>query len=272
MAELKKFKDTTEKIYIMKVLIFICFFSILAQANTETVLEVSSNESLVVENNRLDNLEINSKEDSQSFLELGVEYPINFGLHFRYLLLEDVYARFGFGFMSEFFLESFSKVSPALGFLNKEEAEILSDTFKNSMYLDFRLGWIPYLKKTNGGPYIELGLSSSVLGKGELRGLSLNQVLPDSEFNENQTYSAKTNSYNGTLHIGYQIPLDKLKLNLELGLVKILKADMFNLSKDQRELLNLSSLNSRQKENFQNFLWDKGWIFPTVSGWISFSF
>ena len=209
---------------------------------------------------------------SKNFLELGVEYPINFGLHFRYLLLENIYARFGFGFMSKFFLDSFSKVAPSLGFLNAEESKILSDTFQNSMYLDFRLGWIPYFKQTRGGPYIELGLSGALLGKGELGGQTLSQVLPNSGIDEEELYSAKTNAYNATLHIGYQIPFDKLKLNLELGIVKVLRANIVDLSEEQREISNRYNLTDQQKKDFQSFLWKRAWIFPTASAWISFSF
>ena len=209
---------------------------------------------------------------SKNFLELGVEYPINFGLHFRYLLLEDIYARFGFGFMSKFFLDSFSKIAPSFGFLTAEESKILSDTFQNSMYLDVRLGWIPYFKKTRGGPYIELGLSSALLGKGMLAGQTLSPVLPHSDFDEEESYSAKTNAYNATLHVGYQIPFDKLKLNLELGLVKVLKANIIDLSEEQMEITNRSNLTADQKKDFQDFLWEKGWIFPTASAWLSFSF
>ena len=202
------------------------------------------------------------------FLEFGLEYPTNFGVHLRYLLTHNVYAHFGLGFMPEFFLNSFEQFSPSLGHLNEEEAKIISDTFKNSLYLDFRLAWAPYLKKFRGGPYLELGASGIFFGSGELQGSTLSKALPHTEFDELTKYSAKTNSYNATVHIGYQIPFEKVKLNIEVGVIKIIKTDIM----DVKTLLAPKLLSTKQKKSFQNFLEKKGWIFPTVSGWISFSF
>ena len=200
------------------------------------------------------------------FLEIGLEYPLNFGLHLKYLLNDNIYARFGFGFMPGFFLDSFESLSPSFGWLNEEEAKLIADTFENSMYLDFRLAWSPYFKESGGGPYLEVGLSRILFGKGELQGSQLKKVIEGNDF-ELKNYSAKTNTYNVTAHIGYQIPLEKLKLNIEVGLIKILFADVLSQSSLGYELLS-----QKQKEGFKNFLKQKGWIFPTVSGWLSFSF
>lgn len=207
----------------------------------------------------------------QPFLELGLEYPMNFGIQLKYLFYEFSYIRFGFGFMSGFFLESFEKLSSSFGYLNQYESKVLSDTFKNSMYLDFRLGWIPYFKETGGGPYIELGLSNALLGKGELKGVNLSKAINANTFDELQTYSAKTTSYNATVHIGYSIPFEKIKLNLEVGLVKILNTTFMGLD-DSQIAVDSESLSTDQKKIFQDFLQNRGWIFPTFSGWISFSF
>ena len=200
------------------------------------------------------------------FLEIGLEYPLNFGLHLKYLLNDSIYARFGFGFMPGFFLDSFENLSPSFGWLNEEEAKLIADTFENSMYLDFRLAWSPYLKESGGGPYLEIGLSRILYGKGELQGSHLKKVIESNSF-ELKNYSAKTNTYNVTAHIGYQIPLEKLKLNIEVGLIKILFANVLSKSSLGYELLS-----EKQEEGFKNFLREKGWIFPTVSGWLSFSF
>lgn len=204
----------------------------------------------------------------QRFLEFGLEYPMNFGIHLRYLLTHNIYTHFGLGFMPKFFLNSFEQFSPSFGHLNEEEASLISDTFKNSIYLDFRLAWAPYLKKFGGGPYLELGASGIFFGSGELQGSTLSKVLPHTEFDELKKYSAKTNSYNATVHIGYQIPFEKVKLNIEVGVIKILKTDIM----DVKTLIAPELLSETQKQSFQNFLKKKGWIFPTVSGWISFSF
>ncbi len=202
------------------------------------------------------------------FVEMGLEYPINFGLHLKYLLNDSVYARLGLGFMPSLFLDSFEKVSPVFGWLTKEEASLISDTFENSMYLDFRLAWSPYFKSPDGGPYLELGLSRILYGKGDLRGKFLNKTLASAAFEESVTYSAKTHTYNATFHIGYQIPLEKLKLNIEAGLIKILALDITS----KTSLTATQSLTAEQEKSFRSFLIKKGWIFPIVSAWISFAF
>ena len=206
--------------------------------------------------------------NSNRFLELGLEYPINFGIHLKYLFSSSAYARLGLGFMPSFFLDSFQKLSPSFGYLNEEEAKLISDTFQNSMYIDFRLAWSPYVKESGGGPYLEVGLSRILYGKGELKGSHLSKVITDNSFDELASYSAKTNTYNATAHIGYQIPFEKVKLNIEVGLIKILHTDILSETSSVASKL----LTEQQKQSFKNFLKKKGWIFPTISGWISFSF
>ena len=201
------------------------------------------------------------------FLEFGLEYPINFGIHLRYLINDDIYARMGFGFMPSFFLDTFKKLSPSFGYLNEEEAKLISDTFENSMYIEFRLVWSPYLKEASGGPYLEIGLSRMLYGKGELKGIDLNKVIEQNSFDELTNYSAKTNTYNATAHIGYQIPFEKVRLNLEVGLIKILHTKILSETSLESQLLD-----DNQQKIFTDFLKEKGWIFPTVSGWISFAF
>lgn len=207
---------------------------------------------------------------NQRFIELGLEYPINFGVHLRYLLGESFYTRFGLSFMPRLFLNSFKKLSPSFGYLNEEEADLISNTFENSIYIDFRLAWAPYLQKSvmGGGPYLELGLSGTFYGNGELKGAHLSKVITNSSFEELKTYSVKTNAYNATVHAGYQIPFEMVKLNIEVGLIKILHADILSVKKVNAPEL----LSAEQKQKFKNFLKKKGWIFPTVSGWISFAF
>ena len=202
------------------------------------------------------------------FLEFGLEYPINFGLHLKYQFGDSFYARMGLGFMHGFFLDSFERLSPSFGWLNQEEAKLISDTFENSLYLDFRLAWSPYFKESGGGPYLELGLSRLLYGKGKLTGINLIKATSSNSFEESASYLAKTNTYNATFHIGYQIPLEKLKLNIEVGLIRILTASIVSEPPLTAEKL----FNEKQEIRFKKFLKDKGWIFPTVSGWISFAF
>ncbi|MCY4320809.1 MAG: hypothetical protein OXC37_00165 [Bdellovibrionaceae bacterium] len=202
------------------------------------------------------------------FLEFGLEYPISFGVNLKYLLMDSAYARFGLGFISEVFLDSFEKIADSFGYLNSEEAKLLSDTLKNSIYLDFRLAWAPYLQSEGGGPYLELGLSHSRYGKGGSKGIILRRVLKDDSIDETKKYSVRTNTYNANFHVGYQIPFNKVNLNFEVGLIKILKADLLN----ENSIEYPDSLSTSQKNKFTEFLETKGWIFPTFSAWISFAF
>ena len=207
-----------------------------------------------------------SKGDSKTDTEFGLEYPTSFGLNLRYLLTDSVYVRFGLGFMSEFFLESFEKIADSFGYLKEEEAKLLSDTLQNSMYMDFRLAWAPYLKSQGGGPYLELGFSHSLFGKGELNSVNLSHVLDDNSFGV-EKYSAKTNTYNANFHVGYQIPFEKMKLNFEIGLIKILYTELLDVTSKTAP----NTFSDSQKKKFQAFLKKKGWI-PTFSSWISFAF
>ena len=214
--------------------------------------------------------QIDTPSNTSHFLELGLEYPVNFGVHLRYFVAKTIYSRLGISFMPKFFLDSFEKLSPALGYLNEEESRLISDTFENSMYLDFRMAWIPYAQEpiNQGGPYLELGLSGIFFGSGELKGSHLRKVITAGQFEELKNYSVKTNAYNATIHAGYQIPLDKMKLNVEVGLIKILDAKVLSVKTVNAPLL----LSKEQKQKFKKFLREKGWMFPTVSAWISFSF
>ena len=243
--------------------------------SSEELSEIPSESQLVdISNNRLaSNAENNVEKSVLTFptIELGLEYPINFGVQFKYMFYDTSYVRFGFGFMSGFFLESFEKLSPSFGYLKEQEANLFSDTFRNSMYLDLRFGWIPYFKEMKGGPYIELGLSSTLLGKGELRGTHLSRSIPEGSYDELETYSAKTTTYNGTFHIGYSIPFEKIKFNLEVGVIKILHSSFMDLNEDQIPI-GTEPLSKKQERLFKSFLESRGWIFPTFSGWISFSF
>lgn len=205
---------------------------------------------------------------SEQFFEIGLEYPTNFGIHLRYLLNQNIYSHFGMGFMPKIFLNSFKYVTSFLGYLTEEEAKIISNTFENSLHLDFRLAWLPYLNEFKGGPYLEFGVSGIFLGSGKLQGSLLSKVFPNTDFNELKTYSSKTNSYNATVHIGYQIPFEVVNLNIEIGVIKFLRTNILNVSTVQAPDL----FTKKQKEVFQHFLKEKGWIFPTISAWLSFSF
>ena len=218
----------------MNILTILFSFCLIAQAEESNPVStfVSEKTSLNKESNLESSLFGNSPYFNQ-FVELGLEYPINFGVQLKSLFYNSYYVRLGFGFMSNFFLSSFKHFSPFFGYLKEEEASLLSDTFMNSIYLDLRLGWTPYYKETGGGPYLEVGFSNTLLGKGELKGANIAKVIRDVNFDETKNYSAKTTTYNATFHVGYSIPFENIKLNFEAGLVKILHTSIMDLEKDQ---------------------------------------
>jgi len=215
------------------------------------------------------NAEYFSKELNHSTLEIGFEYPLNFGTHLKYYANSDFYARIGVGFMADFFLGTLSRIASYVGYLNEYESAVISQVFSNSFYADLRFGWFPYAQSKDGGPYIELGVSGMFFGKGEVPGFTLSRALNIENVDNTKYYLLKTNAYNGTLHIGYQIPFERLKFNVEAGLIKI-----FSTKQVQSDptITAPKVLNEEQTQIFHKFLKTKGWIFPTVSGWVGFAF
>jgi len=53
-----------------------------------------------------------------------------------------------------------------------------------------------------------------------------------------------------------------------VGLIKILTASIVS----EPSLTADKLFDEKQEARFKRFLQNKGWIFPTVSGWISFAF
>ncbi len=259
-----------------KVILFCLCLSNLSMAKTAVVDSKSgqplSDSSLLRTINNQNTLEtsiVNPSHSSfgSSMLEIGFEYPLNFGTHVKYYVSENFYSRLGVGFMAEFFLGSFAKLMPYFGYLNNHETSLISEIFKNSFYTDLRLGWFPYAQSAKGGPYVELGVSGMFLGRGKVSGFTLSKSLNLEDLDSTGYYSLKTNAYNGTFHIGYQVPFERLKINIEVGIIKILHTQLKPF-----DSIDTKQLNVAQKEKFQNFLKEKGWIFPTISGWIGFSF
>lgn len=203
-------------------------------------------------------------------IELGLEYPLSFGAHGKFHVSESIYTRLGAGFASELLVTSFSKIAPSLGYLNRQEANLISDVIQNSFFGALRFGWMPYTKKF-GGPYMELGLLYLIFGRGETSGTVLNAAIETdlSQAGSNK-YSVRSDLLNGTFHVGYQIPIEKnVHLNLELGVLKILYV---NMKKNNPKGSEIVSLPKEHHKNFEQFLLNKGWIFPTLSAWLGFSF
>ena len=209
-------------------------------------------------------------DDESHFVEFGLEYPINFGIHLKYRLSKSIYSRWGLSFMPEFFLSSFTSLAPSFGSLSEDQARLISDTFANSIYLDFRMAWAPYLHEFNGGPYMELGLAGLFYGKGKLESSQISKAIQGISNSDLKTdnYSVKTNAYALTAHVGYQIPFREIKLNIETGIIKIFGASILSVP----TITASEELNPAQKKQFKKFLIDKGWIFPTISMWIGFGF
>lgn len=213
-----------------------------------------------------------------SFLEGGVEYPFNIGTHLKYYFIDNVYTRVGFSWMPEFFMGSFAKLMPYFGLLDSDESAVISYTFQDSLYTDIRFGWFPYSRTEHGGPYMEIGASGMFYGKGIIPGLVLDKTL-NANLQVDQDYSVKTNTVNGTFHIGYQVPFERIKLNFEIGAIKIMhivkpspSANKEEQRASQSEAQKLPQLKAAQQKSFDDFLVRKGWIFPTISILVDFPF
>ena len=201
-------------------------------------------------------------------VEVGVELPLNFGVHGSIRLTDTAYVRLGAGYVYEKFLGVFSEVAPYFGYISEDEANLMVDVLKESVYLDGRIGWRPYAKSREGGPYIELGISSMLFGKGESDAYTVSKTLDEGDDIE-KPYSVKSNVYNATFHLGYQIPFAKnLRLNVDTGIVKIFHAQPVKKSVP----VGLKQLSQEKYNKLSELLVKKGWIFPTVSVWISFMF
>ena len=203
-------------------------------------------------------------------VELGVEVPLNFGIHGSVRLTDTTYTRLGFGWIYENFLGVFAKVAPHLGYITEDEANLMIDVIKSSLYLDARLGWMPYMNNYEGGPYIEAGVSGMLFGQGKTDADTLRKTLnTKDDINDIEAgYSVRSNVYNATFHLGYQIPFEKnLKLNIDLGILKI-----FHLTAAPADSIRLKPLPQKKYKELRDLLLKKGWIFPTVSLWLSFKF
>ena len=201
-------------------------------------------------------------------VELGVELPLNLGIHGSVRLTDTTYIRLGAGYVYEKFLGVFSKVAPHFGYISEDEAFLMVDVLKNSVYLDGRIGWRPYAKSHEGGPYAELGISSMLFGKGEVDAHTVRGVLNTGDDIE-KPYSIKSNVYNVTFHLGYQIPFAKnLRLNVDTGIIKVFYASPVQSHSTE----SIQKLPEGKHDSLRRLLVDKGWVFPTVSVWISFMF
>ena len=149
-------------------------------------------------------------------VELGLEYPLSFGAHGKFHLNESIYTRLGVGFTSQVFVGAFTRLAPGLGYLNRQEAQLIGDTIQNSLFGSLRFGWLPYTKKV-GGPYMELGLLGFAFGRGETSGDALNEAIGASlNIGGKNRYSVKSDILSGTFHMGYQVPIEKrIHLNIE---------------------------------------------------------
>ena len=202
-----------------------------------------------------------------TFIEVGLEYPLNFGVHGKFHVNDSFYTRLGLGFTPALLVGGFKRLAPSLGYLNRQEADLIGDAIQNSLFGSLRFGWLPYTKKV-GGPYMELGLIGLMWGKGETSATALNEAI-GTDLNQagNNRYSVKSNLVGGTFHIGYQIPIEKhVRLNVELGVLKILYSYL------RESEGNVTPLPEKHHEDYKDFLVRKGWVFPTISAWLGFSF
>ena len=206
---------------------------------------------------------------SGNSIEVGIEYPLNFGIHFKSRMNGEFYFRAGSGFVTEFFLGSFSKLAPNFGYISEYEAMLIADVFTNSLYTDFRLGWAPYYEKHAGGPYIEIGFLGMFFGRGETSGFTLERAMNVGGGDLTvEAYSVKSNIYNASFHVGYQIPIEKhINIHFEAGVIKVI-----DLTLNPKSSPNIEVLPEKYHEDFKNFMIEKGWVFPTFSVWFAFGF
>ena len=95
----------------------------------------------------------------------------------------------------------------------------LLSALANSVVFDARMGWAMSIYE---GPYVELGYSFMLWGRGEVTGREINNTInSNSDLSDDSNYQVNIRNHGPALHIGYRfILIDKLTLNMDFGVYK----------------------------------------------------
>ena len=149
-------------------------------------------------------------------ISIGGDVPFYTGLQGRYNWSTQYYTKVGAGFALELFMDLHQDMLSTLN-LSKNSRTLVS-ALVNSVIFDARLGWAMSIYE---GPYLELGYSLMIWGKGEVMGANLKSTSKVDNLSDTSIYKVNILNHGPTFHIGYRfILIDKLTLNIDVGVYK----------------------------------------------------
>ena len=184
-------------------------------------------------------------------LSLGADVPFYIGAQARYNLNTQYYAKVGAGFALELFMNTHQRVLNELGVFKKNA--VFSSALVNSVVFDGRLGWAQSIYE---GPYLELGYSLLIWGKGTAKGKDINQSVGNSSLSDDNDYTVNIINHGPVGHIGYRFMLmDKLTLNMDVGAYKPLFSNTKHNSGGSGDVTKLNNLSLRELWFFSLGIW-----------------
>ncbi len=196
-------------------------------------------------------------------LSFGTEFPVQIALQGRYHFSSQIYTELGAGFAMDFFIDTYRRVGPQLG-MEASELHLVTRALTNSVIFDGSFGWGINMYQ---GPYLEAGYRLMVPSDGRVeRDIILSADIGRQTLPEDETYTINIFNHGPTFHIGYRfILIDKLSLNLELGVYK----PLFSVVRiDYGESVTATK---NESEKISDILFYQTW-FLSVGLWLNLSF
>ena len=192
-----------------------------------------------------------SKGSDHYELSLGADVPFYIGAQARYNWSTKYYAKVGAGFALEVFMNTHQRILNELGVFKRNA--VFSSALVNSVVFDGRLGWA---KSIYEGPYLELGYSLLIWGKGMAKGRDINTALGNSSLSSDTDYTVSVLNHGPVAHLGYRFMLmDKLTFNIDVGAYKPLFSKTEHPSGGSGDTQKLNQLSTRELWFFSLGLW-----------------
>ncbi len=191
-------------------------------------------------------------------IHFGTDFPIQVGLKGRVNLNTHTYSAAEAGFAISPYLNSYKTLAQNLG-IQSHFLDALTTAWTNSLILRLALG---FTKSIYEGPYMDLGYTLMLYGKGSVSGKNFNHLIPKEQSSE--FYQIPTIHHGPSVYIGYRfILIDKLSINSHFGVYKPL---FLHSGKSNGSLLKTSLIQS-----LRSFVVRRLWM-PCFGLWIGLSF
>lgn len=206
-------------------------------------------------------------EEWHKQVELGLEFPLYFGVHGKWNFYKDVYVRAGGGFASQLLvqvIEGLSFINPSL---NPSELDLAKQTISDALYLSASIGM--KLDQHLKGLYLDVGYSYMYPDK-DLDSEFLNKYISKDKIDEKKYPSVPMNGHIHNLvgHLGYTLVFDpNLSVSGELGFVKPIYSTV-NYKNSKKEL---TASSRKELIDKSKKVHKKLWM-PTISAWLTYNF